>query len=109
MSGIAGIVHLDGGFVTVQELKPLLDRIAPRGPEGINHHLDGCAGLGHSLLRTGKAADDARVLTLDGHCWITADARIDGQGELRRALEAAGDPPLPEASDAELILRSYRV
>jgi asparagine synthase (glutamine-hydrolysing) len=110
MSGIFGIVNLDGAPVD----RPLLERMAKatarRGPDANAIWCCGAVGLGHALLRiAGEPEDEAQPRTLDGQVWVTADARIDGRSELIRSLRAAGRRLAPVASHAELILHAYAV
>ena len=110
MSGIVGIVNLDGAPVDRRLLGRMTDYLSFRGPDARETWSQGPVGLGHTLLRT---ADDTRPdgqpLSLDDRVWIVADARVDGRGELRRKLRAHGCRDLDEATDAELILQSYLV
>jgi asparagine synthase (glutamine-hydrolysing) len=110
MSGIVGILNLDGSPVDRSLLSRLTDYLSFRGPEAQETWSQGAVGLGHTLLQT---VDDTRLdcqpLSLDSQVWITADARIDGRPELRRELSRRGCRDLEEATDAELILHSYLV
>jgi asparagine synthase (glutamine-hydrolysing) len=110
MSGIVGIVNLNGSPVDRLLLGRMTGCLAARGPDAQEIWSQGPVGLGHTLLRT---ADDTRPdcqpLTLDGQVWIVADARVDDRGELRRKLHSHGCRDLEEATDAELILQSYLV
>jgi len=47
--------------------------------------------------------------SLDGKIWIVADARIDGQQELRNTLRSHGRHLTATTTDAELILHAYAV
>jgi asparagine synthase (glutamine-hydrolysing) len=70
--------------------------------------LDGRVGFGHALLRTSDDTEPCRQpATLDGITWITADARIDGRGDLLRQLEACGRTNLRTADDVLLVLHAY--
>jgi len=109
MSGICGIVHLDGAPVSREELRELMASIALRGPDGEGLWLEGPAGLGHAMLRTTEACLERQPATLDGSAWITADARVDAQRELRAKLAARGREIAATATDAELILHAYYV
>ena len=108
MSGICGIVNAAGAAVDSKLLRELTASLGYRAPDGQDSRIDGCAGLGHALLRTGGAAAlERQPCSLDGETWITADARIDGQRELKEKLAAKGRGRLAEATDAELILHAY--
>jgi asparagine synthase (glutamine-hydrolysing) len=108
MSGIVGIVQLDGAPVERALLQRMTDFMAFRGPHAQAIWNDGAVGLGHTLLRaTFEHAREQQPCSLDGQVWITADARIDGRSELQRELTAAGRPNTADATDAELILHAY--
>ncbi len=110
MSGIAGIVALDGAPVDAALLDRMAGFLASRWPDGASSRVMGPIGLAHALLRTGDVGDDVpQPLSLDGTTWIVADARIDGRGELVRALRAGGIHASPEAPAAELILHAVRL
>src|SRR5208337_1764648 len=81
-----------------------------RGPDAQECWTDSHVGLGHAMLRTSvEMAHEQQPRTLDGHVWITADARIDAREELIQKLRADGCLGLARANDAELILIAYRV
>lgn len=108
MSGICGIVNRDGAPVDRELLQRMTRFMAFRGPDAQDSWIDGAVGFGHTLLRTTfEAENEKQPLTLDGKVWITADARIDGQAELKHKLEARGRGNLAAANDAELILHAY--
>lgn len=81
MSGIAGIVNLDGAPVDRDPLVRMTKFMSFRGPDGEEIWTEGNVGFGSTLLRT------------DNFC-ITADARID-------------DYENQDLTDAERILRAY--
>jgi len=111
MSGIVGIVNLDGAPIDRDLLRRMTDYMAFRGPDAREVWIDGNVGLGHAMLRTTwEAETEKQPLTKDGKVWLTADARIDGRRELIEKLEgklARSLNPIP--NDAELILRAYEV
>ncbi len=107
MSGIVGIVNLDGRPVDARLLDRLTRSMANRGPDDRRIWSDGAAGLGHALLRTGGAEPDAQPASLDGRVWITADARVDGREALVADLEGRGRTGVRTATDAQLILHAY--
>jgi asparagine synthase (glutamine-hydrolysing) len=108
MSGICGIVHIDGAPVDRQLLQQMTAFMTFRGPDAQDTWANGAVGFGHTLLRTTfEAEHEQQPLSLDGTVWITADARIDGQAELKKKLEAKGRTNLAAANDAELILHAY--
>ena len=108
MSGICGIVNLDGAPVDRQLIQKLTAFMSFRGPDAQNVWIEGQAGFGHTLLRTTvEMAHERQPLTIDGKVWITADARIDGREELKKKLAENHCTGLPSATDAELILHAY--
>jgi asparagine synthase (glutamine-hydrolysing) len=109
MSGIVGILHLDGAPVDRRVLEGLVEFQKFRGPDAQRLWIDGHIGLGHTLLKTNDdSARECQPFHLGDNIWITADARVDGRPDLVTELAAAGQKPGPDATDAELILRSYR-
>nr|HEV7954944.1 asparagine synthase-related protein [Candidatus Acidoferrales bacterium] len=110
MSGIVGILQLDGAPVDGQLLQRLTDFQSFRGPDAKQIWLDGNVGLGHTLLRaTEESERETQPFTLGDGVWIVADARIDGQRELIAELQANGQQIPSRSPDVELILRSYQV
>ena len=110
MSGIVGIVNLDGQPVEPQLLRRLTESLAFRGPDDLGVWLEGSVGLGHTLLRTTfESEGEQQPLSLDGQVWITADARIDGRADLIRKLESHGCSGLKNIPDVALILHAYHV
>lgn len=110
MSGIVAIVHLDGRPVEPALLRAMTAAMAYRGPDAQGTWSSAHVGLGHALLRTVPEDEPGRQpLSLDGQVWLAADARIDGQRELRRKLEARESLDPETASDAHLILRAYHL
>ena len=106
MSGILTIVRTDGAPIEPSVATALMPSLAVRGPDGHSTCCRGNVALGHALLRTQVDQEDCQPLTLDGHTWIVADARLDARSDviaqlgLDRHLASA-------ASDAELMLRAY--
>jgi asparagine synthase (glutamine-hydrolysing) len=108
MSGFAGLLPPRGAPVDAAVLRGMADALASRGPDGGETWSDARIGLAHAALRTTDDTRDApQPLSLDGRVWIAADARVDGRGELLRALRSAGRPAAGDAPDAELILHAY--
>ena len=107
MSGIVGLVRLDGMPVDRDLLQRLTNGLAYRGPDRQQLWVDGPAGLGHALLSTTVESDSSQPASLDGCIWITTDARVDGRRELIKKLESQGRTGLRAASDAQLILHAY--
>ena len=107
MSGIAGIVLLDGTAATATAIAALTTRLKRRGPDGTHVRIDGPVALGHTLLATTPEAL-VEVLPLfdePSGCTITADTRLDNREELMDALDLADETRT--IGDGELILRAY--
>jgi len=110
MSGIVGIINLDGAPVDRGLLREMTRSMGFRGPDAQKTWTDSHVGLGHAMLRTTfEMAQERQPWSLDGELWITADARIDAREELVHRLESKGCRELAQASDADLILHAYRV
>ncbi|MGD8625508.1 MAG: asparagine synthase-related protein [Anaerolineae bacterium] len=108
MSGILGLLNLDGAPLDGALLWRLTETMAFRGPDALDTWSQGSVGLGQALLRTTFEADRERgPCSLDGQVWIAADARVDGREELIRKLRGRGRDPAGEATDPELILHAY--
>ena len=110
MSGIAGIVNLDGAPIEAAVLRRMTGSLAFRGPDAQNTWIGSHAGFGHGLLKTTDEAEHERQpLSLDGKVWIVADARVDAQSDLIAGLKSKGQEVAPGVPDVELILRAYQV
>jgi asparagine synthase (glutamine-hydrolysing) len=108
MSGIAGLVRLDGKPVDRDLLGRMTAFMQFRGSDAQETWLEGRVGFGHAMLRTTfEARGERQPFSLDGRVWIVADARVDGRSELRRKLRSAGRACPQNAHDAELILHAY--
>ncbi len=108
MSGICGVVNLDGAPAQGGTVEEMTDFLAFRGPDGRRVGIVGAAGLGHAMLRTThESACEQQPCTIGGDVWITADARIDGRETLRTGLARQGRHPPEPATDPELILHAY--
>jgi len=108
VSGIAGVVHLDGSPVDRALLERMTARLSFRGPHATETWADGAAGLGHALLRTtDESLHERQPCSLDGRVWITADARIDAREELIAQLAGKGCRASASSPDVELILHAY--
>jgi asparagine synthase (glutamine-hydrolysing) len=121
MSGIVGIINLDGAAADRELLGRMTDFMSFRGPDAKNIWIGDNVGFGHTMLRTTfEAETEKQPLSLDGKVWLTADARIDGRSELiakleeklRKRLRVPVPPNVDESdagvpNDAELILYAY--
>ncbi|HEY9851464.1 MAG TPA: asparagine synthase-related protein [Leptolyngbyaceae cyanobacterium] len=110
MSGIVGMINLDGEPVDRDLLQEMTEFMAYRGPDARQIWVAGNVGFGHALLAT---TDESRLerqpFSLDDRVWIAADVRIDSRRELIEKLQAKGCRSLEKATDVELILNAYDV
>ena len=115
MSGIIGLINMDGAPVDPELLERLTASMAYRGPDaqatwvssGDGGRL-GRVGLGQAVLRTTFEAErETGPCSLDGRVWIAADARVDGRADLIGELHAAGQEVDAAVTDPELILHAY--
>ncbi|WP_298470079.1 asparagine synthase-related protein [uncultured Erythrobacter sp.] len=104
MSGICGIVALNGKPVGEAELGGMVAALEQRGPDRSNAWLSGSTAFGHTLLATTpEALTETLPLTHQPTgCTITADARLDNREDL---IASIGTPDA--IGDGELILRAY--
>jgi asparagine synthase (glutamine-hydrolysing) len=108
VSGIVGIVNLDGAPVDEVWLQRCTDSLAFRGPDRQAVWSRDHVGFGHAALHTTfESHGETQPQVLNNSLWIVADGRIDGRDELRAQLAAHGRRDL--VSDAELILHAYDV
>lgn len=117
MSGIVGIINLDGEPIDPHLLGRMTDFMAFRGPDDRQIWIDGHVGFGHTMLRTTWEAEfERQPFTLDRQVWIVADVRIDDRENLAAQLALPFQPltgsKTSQAADAitdvELIWHAYR-
>ena len=109
MSGIAGVLNLNGEPVSQPLMQKMVDLLAFRGPDGQGVWSDGAVSFVHTSLSTTDGPQERQPYTLDGDVWIVADARVDGREDLARELSSRMERRLDGATDVELLLRSYLV
>lgn len=109
MSGFASMISLDGAPPDRLLLEKMAARLAFRGPDGTHIRTQPGAGFCFTFLRTGPAPQcPSQPCTLDGRTWLLGDIRLDGRDDVRRKLEQHGEELSPEATDEELVLRTWR-
>jgi len=110
MCGIVGIWKLDGTKVDEEEINPLTDALAHRGPDGRGVYLDRdfSLGLGHRRLAIFDLSERGRqpMSYANGRYWITYNGEIYNFIELKIELESLGYS-FRSASDTEVILAAY--
>ena len=91
MSGIGGILRVDGAPVEQGLLERMRDIIDFRGPDGSGLWMNGKVGLVHRLLwSTEESVSDQQPMANGRGLWITADCRIDNREELKQRFISAG-------------------
>jgi asparagine synthase (glutamine-hydrolysing) len=106
MSGIGGILKLDGVSPGQADFQSLMAGLAHRGPDGEGTWLDQSVALGHRMLwTTPESLHEKLPLQRDG-LTITADARIDNRSQLIPQLDFR-NRPLDSIADSEIILAAY--
>jgi asparagine synthase (glutamine-hydrolysing) len=107
MSGICGLLNLDGKPVDGAEIAVMTAMLKRRGPGGVDQWTREAAGLGHALLATTPEleAESQPFVHAESGCVISADVRLDNRDQL--ASKLAPGRPRDSIGDAELILLSY--
>ena len=105
MSGIAGVIHLDGGPVPPGTAGDMVRAMAHRGPDGEAHWAGQGAALGQCMLHTTPQSltEVQPLVSPDGRRVLVMDGRVDNRDELREELQARGVRLRTEA-DAEIVL-----
>ena len=109
MSAIFGLIHFDGHPIDPEVLRPALDVLAHRGPDGQGCWHEGSVLLAHWMLHTTPESlhEQQPLIAPEGDLVLVADARIDNRDELLAALGLRSTAERP-VTDAELILAAYR-
>jgi len=107
MSGIVGMINLDGAPINSDLFWRQTEFMSYRGPDAQHVWIDHHIALGHTLLRTTYEAEhEKQPATLDGKVWLIADARIDARSELLAKLPSSLVSKT-SPNDAELILYAF--
>jgi asparagine synthase (glutamine-hydrolysing) len=107
MSGIFGVVHLDGSPATETELQGMRAAMADWGPDSGGLWLHDAAGLGSVIsFSTPEAVREHMPVELADGSVITGESRLDNRSELCAEL---GLPAVEcrNVSDGHLIARAY--
>ncbi len=105
MSGITGLLRLDGPPADSCALARAVESLRHRGPDGSGEWTSGPVALGHLLFHTTPESLREALPLEDGPLAITADARIDNREELMDRLHL--DRETSALTDPELILAAY--
>jgi asparagine synthase (glutamine-hydrolysing) len=107
MSGIVGIINLDGQPVDKELLARVSAPLAHRGVDGEGHWLAGPVGLACQLSRvTPEAAHEIQPVSHASGTLLVVDGRIDNREDLLAQL--SGRPEISAAApDPVLILAAY--
>ena len=106
VSGIAGVLHRDGRFASVDTVAAMSAAIAHRGPDSGGTLCDGVIGLTQRMLWvTPESLSEKQPLVRESsQLRLVADARIDNRADLLSALALTSGSAV---SDAEIIVRAY--
>jgi len=108
VSGFVALVNLDGSPIDEGLLDRMTSFLQFRGPDRHQQRVAGQAGFGHTWLNVGhRSVEQPPPLTLDGRCFIVADARIDARRDLVAALSGEPANATATAADVELIAHAY--
>lgn len=107
MCGVVGFLNLDRSPVDGAVLRPMVARLAHRGPDGEGHAVDGELALGHRRLAIIdlSAAAAQPMASADGRWLIAYNGELYNFRELRKELEAVGIA-FRSASDTEVVLNA---
>ncbi|MGH7197718.1 MAG: lasso peptide isopeptide bond-forming cyclase, partial [Candidatus Omnitrophota bacterium] len=108
MSGIAGVLKLDGCPPNIELLGRMISALEHRGCDGARRWQEGAVALGHCALNsTLESFDELQPLEdPSGGAVVAFDGRLDNRGELISLL-CSKVHFNPTKTDAELVLKSY--
>lgn len=105
MCGICGKYSPAG--VRVEEIQPMLEAIAHRGPDDEGVYIDGCIGLGNRRLSIIDLPGGRQPICNENETiWIVYNGEIYNYRQLRRDLEGKGHS-FRTNSDTEVIVHLY--
>lgn len=109
MSGIVGVLRLDGCPVDREALASMVVSLSHRGPDRQGVWCDESVGLGQGSLWTTLESlrEEQPLSSPDKKLILTADARIDNREDLIKELNLRRGSGL-EPTDGDLILAAYR-
>ena len=94
MSGICGILHLEGRPAEAETLEKMMDALAHLGIDGSGTRREGPTALGHQMLHITPESLTEELPFSDpqARLAVTADVRLDNRKELFRHLEISAPP-----------------
>ncbi|MBD3766862.1 MAG: N-acetylglutaminylglutamine amidotransferase [Gammaproteobacteria bacterium] len=107
MCGICGDLRFNGVPATVQTMRPMLDKLARRGPDDEGIWVLGSVALGQRRLSIIDLSSAGHQPMLDGELSLVFNGCIYNYPELRQQLEGYGHR-FQSHSDTEIILKGYR-
>ncbi|KAA1188959.1 hypothetical protein F0M18_17300 [Pseudohalioglobus sediminis] len=98
MSGVCGLLYLDGRPAQPAPVRAMLDAMDYRGPDGLHHACIGPVALGQARFHiTRTAARTPLPYSVPGaNLHLVFDGRLDNAPELAQSLGLAADTPDPE-------------
>lgn len=107
MCGLAGVFNLNGRPVAIQDLKPMGESIAHRGPDGEGFYIKENLGLVHKRLAIIDTSDlgSQPMTSKDGRWTIVFNGCIYNYLELKQKLRAKG-VPFNSSSDTEVLVEA---
>ncbi len=105
MSGLFGVVHLDGRPVEGADLDRMSLALAHHGADGVAIRVSGAVGMGQRSrwFTPEDRLDRPPLRSADGSRLLVADVRIDNRRELLAELEGRAD----RVGDARLLLAAF--
>ena len=109
MSGICGLINLDGKPVAPETLEAMMAALAHRGIDGCGDWREGPVALGHQMLHLTPESltEELPLFDPQARLAVTADARLDNRQELFRQLEIPASRQ-EGITDSALILAAYK-
>jgi asparagine synthase (glutamine-hydrolysing) len=110
VSGICGVVNLDGRPIEPGLLDAMVVRMSHRGPDGIRRWVEGSIALAHAALHTTPESlhEVQPATSRSGLLCITFDGRIDNRVEIKTAVEDKAIT-VRTNTDSELVLKAYEL
>jgi asparagine synthase (glutamine-hydrolysing) len=104
MSGIGGVVRLDGARAPGAAIEPMIEIMRHRGPDRRAVWSEGIVAFGHAMLQTTPESRTEVQPFVDAELAIVADVRLDNRTELLSLLDIRGE----SIGDSALILAAHR-